>query len=266
MAAGEYQRALELYQQTDYRNALKALEGVPKDPSVWALTGRIHFMLSDFKRSRDAFEKAVSGAPKSSEYYLWLGRALGRQAETSSFLSAPGLATKARDAFEKAVQLDPNNKEALSDLFDYYLQAPGFLGGGLDKASVLASRIAQLDTAEGYYARAQLAQARKEYDSAEASLRRAVELAPRQVGRVLDLAKYLAKRGRTAESDRVFEQAAKMAPDQPKVLFEWASVLVREKRNLTQAKALLTKYAAAPLTPDDPPREEALKLLRQLGS
>ena len=33
------------------------------------------------------------------------------------------------------MQLDPHNGEATGDLFDYYLNAPGMLGGGLDKAA-----------------------------------------------------------------------------------------------------------------------------------
>ena len=35
--------------------------------------------------------------------------------------------------FERAVALDPANREAVGDLFDYYLGAPGFLGGGANK-------------------------------------------------------------------------------------------------------------------------------------
>jgi hypothetical protein len=36
------------------------------------------------------------------------------------------------------VQLNPRNMDALSDLFEYYLEAPGFMGGGLDKAAGVA--------------------------------------------------------------------------------------------------------------------------------
>lgn len=53
-----------------------------------------------------------------------------------------------RKAFERAVQLNPSNVEALNDLFEYYLEAPGFLGGGLDKASDAANRIGKLDPVE----------------------------------------------------------------------------------------------------------------------
>ena len=77
--------------------------------------------------------------------------------------TAPGLASKARQYFEKAVQLNPRNLEALTDLFEYYLEAPGFLGGGLDKAEATSARIAEIDAAEGYWAHAKLAEKRKEF-------------------------------------------------------------------------------------------------------
>jgi Flp pilus assembly protein TadD len=88
-------------------------------------------------------------------------------------------------------------------------------------------------------------------------LRRAAELAPRQVGRILDLAKYLAKRGRVKESEAMFDQAAKMAPQSPKVLYERAATYVKEQRNLKEARQLLEQYLRSTLTPDDHSREEA---------
>jgi tetratricopeptide (TPR) repeat protein len=168
--------------------------------------------------------------------------------------------------FERAVAINPSNGEAVNDLFDFYLQAPGFLGGGLQKAEDLAAHIAKMDAAEGHYAQAQIEDKRKEYDSAEQHLRRAAELAPRQVGRVLDVAMYLAKRGRIKESEAMFDQAARMAPNSPKVLFDRANTYIREHRNLDQAKQLLERYLRSPLTPDDPPRERAEALLKKIGA
>jgi cytochrome c-type biogenesis protein CcmH/NrfG len=80
------------------------------------------------------------------------------------------------------------------------------------------------------------------------------------------LAKFLARQGRHEESDAAFQRAAEIAPNSPRILFERASAYVRSKRNLDQARALLKQYLASPLTPDDPPREQAEKLLRQTGS
>src|ERR1035438_8836399 len=91
----------------------------------------------------------------------------------------------------KAAQLNPANLDAQSDLFEYYLEAPGFLGGGFDRAAATAAQIARISPSEGYWAQARLAEKRKEFGSAEAQLRRALEIAPQQVGRLIDLARLL---------------------------------------------------------------------------
>ncbi len=257
-------RGEELYRQTEYKASLAVVAQIAQPGgAVYALAGKDHFMLGDYKKATDAFQKALALEPRNSEYAHWLGRSFGRRAETSGPFMAPVHASKARAYFEKAVALDPENEEALNDLFDYYLEAPGFLGGGYDKAEVIAQRIAQHNAAEGHFAQAQLADKRKEYDTAVDQLRRAMELAPRHVGRVLDLARYLAKHGRIEESEAAFDKAEQLAPNSPKVCFARAGVYVEQRRNLDRAKVLLRKYLQSDLTPDDPPREKAEKLLRE---
>jgi predicted Zn-dependent protease len=61
----------------------------------------------------------------------------------------------------------------------------------------------------------------------------------------------------------VFEQAVKLAPSSPNVIYTRAEMLVQQKRNLGEAKTLLEKYLNSQLTPDDPPREKAVELLKQ---
>jgi len=258
-------RAEGLYEKTDYRESLALLRELPApEAAAHFLMGRDHFMLGEYKKATDSFQRALALESSKSEYAHWLGRTFGRRAETSNPFAAPMYASKARQYFEQAVALDPANEEALNDLFDYYLQAPGFLGGGYDKAEAVANRIAQRNAAEGHFALAQLADKRKQFDKAEQQLRRAMELAPRQVGRVLDLAKYLAKRGRYQESEATFDKAEKLAPNAPNVMFARAHAYIQEKRNLDQAKILLKKYLNSNLTPDDPPRELAEKMLKEV--
>jgi Flp pilus assembly protein TadD len=261
----EWDRAWELYQRTEYKKALEVLLPLSgKDADAYQLIGQSHFMLADYRKATDAFEKALALEPRKSELHHWMGRTWGRRAETSSILTAPGYASKARQSFERAVQVDPANQEAVNDLFQYYLEAPGFLGGGIHKAEALARHIASLDEAEGHYAQAQLDEKRKQYKRAEAHLRRAAELAPKQAGRVLDLARYLANRGRVPESDAMFTEASKIAPDSPRVLFARAEVYILQRRNLADARRLLELYLKSALTPEDPPRARAQELLKQI--
>ena len=232
---------------------------------VLLLIGKSYYMSGHFKKASESFQRAVEADPGNSAYHLWLGRAYGRRAETSNWFSAPSLAKQAKSCFEKAVDLDPKNTEAINDLLEYYMQAPGFLGGGEDKARALADRLKQIDIAEYHAAQARLAEHRKEYGVAELQFKRAIDLAPSKAGLIMDLARLLSRLGRYKESDQYFHHARSVAPDDPQVLFEQASAYVEARRNLEQARDLLKKYLDSPLTPDHPSRAEARKLLQQAG-
>jgi tetratricopeptide (TPR) repeat protein len=258
-------QAEELYNHTYYDRSIALLDQQSKDPAVQFLLGRDYFMLGDFKKSSQYLESAVQGARGNSVYLDWLGRAYGKRAETSNVLLAPGFASKARQAFEKSVELNPRDSDAVSDLFDYYLEAPGFMGGGYEKASAVTTKMAVFDPSEAYFERSKLAQKKKEYQDAERELRQSVAVAPRSVGHLIELAKLLATQGHVRESDDVLLQAQRLAPNSPRLWFATAGIYIKQKRNLNEAKNLLVKYVQAPVTADDPPKQEALRLLREAG-
>jgi Flp pilus assembly protein TadD len=257
--------AEELYKHTHYEDSIAILDKHSSDAATNFLLGRNNFMIGEFKKATEFLEKATTANPSNSDYMDWLGRAYGKRAETSNPLLAPSWASKARQAFEKSVELDPKNRDALDDLFDYYLEAPGFLGGGYDKAAVVAEKLSVLDPGEAYYDRFKLDQKRKQFGTAEQHLRQAVASAPHSVGHLIALAKFLAIQGRILESDALFAKAQEVSPNNPRIWFAKADILVKQKRNLNEAKALLTKYMHASITAEDPPREEALRLLKQAG-
>jgi tetratricopeptide (TPR) repeat protein len=261
------QMALELaeenYHATNYEAALRVIEkGEPKVPGQWLLIGKVHFQMGEYKKAIDALEEATKAAPSSSTDWNWLGRAYGKQADTGSKFTAFGNARKARDAFEKAVALDPGSLDAVDDLFEYYLEAPGFLGGGDDKAVRLAETVRAKHPAKYEEYQARLAQEKKEVAVAERHWRKAAELSPGNVTAQVNLAKFLARNGKIAESDQIFEKA--LATGQPSVKFERAKILVEGKRDSARAKQLLNEYLKSDLTAEDPPRSEAQKLLGNL--
>jgi tetratricopeptide (TPR) repeat protein len=265
LCAADLAHAEDLYKHTDFEASLSALDKHSADPATNFLISRNYFALGEYKHAVEYLQKVTQSQPTNSEAWDWLGRAYGRRAETSNPLLAPGFASKARDAFLKSVAYDGHNKDALADLFDYYLEAPGFLGGGYDKALDIAERTAKIDPAEAYFEQAKLAQKRKQYESAETQLRKAVAVAPHEIGHLISLARFLATQGRLHESDAIFEQAKQVAPDSPGLWFARADVLIRNKRNLGEAKELLQKYVKASVTVDDPPKTEARRLLKQVG-
>src|SRR5665213_2373970 len=66
-------RAGALYQHTEYESSLKilALENAPDSPT-YLLTGKNYFMLGDYKKAIDSFEKALNENPRSSVSYTHL--------------------------------------------------------------------------------------------------------------------------------------------------------------------------------------------------
>jgi tetratricopeptide (TPR) repeat protein len=178
--------------------------------------------------------------------------------------SALSLAGKARQSFEQAVELDGSNIAALSDLLEFYREAPGAIGGGMEKAAAIADRIAKLNPAAGERAWASIHEKKGEYEQAEARLRKAMALQPDNVDHVLSLASFLSRRGRFDESDRLYAKALTMAPDSPQVWFSRAKALVRSGRNVEEARQLLEKYMRAELAPDAEPRSSARELLKEI--
>jgi cytochrome c-type biogenesis protein CcmH/NrfG len=230
--AGALERARQLYQRTEYEAALQALGAAgPQDVRVLLLAGQIYYQLGKYEEALEQLEKASQLEPGSAEIFLWLGRSLGRRAETSSFFTAPGYARQCRKALEQAVALDGKNVEAMSALASYYVKAPSALGGSPEKAEKLVARIVALDAAKGQYVQAQIAAHLEDFSRAEEHLRRAAE----------------------------------MAPDSPKLLFAQAELYIQQKRNLEEARVLLRRYLQMPLTPEDPPRREAERLLVKAG-
>lgn len=264
-AADELDRAQALYNRTEYRAALDALKG-QSQPSALLVAGKAAFQLEDYKGAEEILLRAAQADPKSSAIQHWLGKAHGRRAENSNFLTAAGLAGKCVRAFEKAVELDPANKEAWSDLLEYYLSAPGFMGGGMDRAVAAAAKIAALDTAEGHYAQARIAEKRKDLTAAETNYRRAMDLAPKDAGRILDVARFLARRGQWEPAEAMFARAEQAQPGAPKIKFARAETYIEGKRNLAEARRLLEAYLKATVTPDDPSKLEAQRLLKKRPS
>jgi tetratricopeptide (TPR) repeat protein len=264
-ASPELEQAARLYRQTQYQQALDTLKSVrPPDAETLLLTGQALYGLRKYTEATDALERAAKLAPRSADIQHWLGRAWGRRAETSAVWNQLRYAGRAREAFERALEIDPNHRGALEDLFEYYLEAPGIAGGGTDKAARLVPRMTAIDPAWGARAQARIDERRNDFTSAERQLRRAVELAPDKPEPVVDLARFLARRGRHQESDAAFARAAALAPSDPAVWFGRAKALVEANRQPEQARQLLERYLAANLTPEHPPREEARELLARL--
>jgi len=127
----------------------------PENANAYNQLARVYFQLEMWDSALHMAEKSTALEPRNSAFHQWLGRAAGRKAENSNPFTAFGLARRVKAEFERAVALDGDNISARSDLAEYYLEAPGFLGGDKNKARQQAEAVAPHDPglAEYLYAR-----------------------------------------------------------------------------------------------------------------
>lgn len=142
--SGETEKAKAFFQ-----NHLKTNK---KDPVANFYMGRIYFDADEYGKAVNWFEKAADYDKDNSTYYMWLGHSFGRRAQNAPKIKQPFLARNSRKNYEKAVELDPDNIEARESAMEFYLQAPGFMGGGRDNAEREARAIMERDSVAGHTA------------------------------------------------------------------------------------------------------------------
>ncbi len=234
---------------------------LPNDAESYNLLCRAHFTLSDWDRGISACEKAVSLDPGNAQYHLWLGRIYGEKADHVGFFSAAGLARKVHNEFETAVRLDPNSAEARTDLAEFYMEAPGIMGGGRDKAEAEAQQIAALDPVRAGWVKGRLAEKKKDTVSAENEYRAAIEASHGAALAWLNLAFFYRQTGRLDAMEDAIRHASAAPLDQPEVLMESAAMLLRANRDLPQATRLLRRYLSSGPTVEAAPAFKAHYLL-----
>ena len=246
----------------DAMTTLRAeLNQAPNDPQVHNLLCRAYFAVEDWDRAMAACEKAVALAPNNSGYHLWLGRTYGEKADASSFFTAAGLAKKVRNEFERAVELDPNDVDARTDLAEFYLEAPGIVGGGQDKARAQAAKLATLDSAKAHWINGRIAEKKKDLATAEQEYRAAIQADGGSADTWLNLASFYRHTGRLDEMETAINHASSAPAKEPVVLMDAAETLVRAGRNFPGAIQLLRQYLASSSTVEEAPTFKAHYLL-----
>jgi Flp pilus assembly protein TadD len=174
------------------------------------------------------------------------------------------LAKKVRAEFERAVALDGSNLKARTDLSEFYVEAPSFLGGGKEKAAAQANEIQRLgDQATAHWVRAKIAESDKNYAAAEQELRAAIQASNGNPDFLMNLASFYRRRGRMNEVESTVNQAVQLANQwhQPQLLFDGADLLFRAGRNFNGAISLLRSYIAGSQHSEEAPIFRACYLL-----
>ncbi len=229
----------------------RQIQSAPSAES-YNLLCRAHFELGDWDGGIPACEKAVELAPRNGLYHLWLGRIYGEKAGHAGVFSAAGLARKVRTEFERAVEFAPNSWEARTDLAEFYLEAPGIVGGGKDKARAQAELLVPLNPARAHWVKARLAQKDKNFGLAEEEYRAAVEASHGGARAWVDLAGFYRHTSRFEDMEQALRTAESSPLDYPGALVDGANILVSSGRDSPLAFRLLRRYMASTTVEEAP--------------
>jgi tetratricopeptide (TPR) repeat protein len=237
------------------------IDASPNDPEAHNLLCRAYFSLGEWDRGISSCERAVSLEPNNSRYHLWLGRVYGEKADKANFITASGLAKKVHTEFETAVQLNPKNVDARTDLAEFYIEAPGIVGGGRDKAEAQAQSLESLDPAKAHWVSARIAEKKKDPIDAEKEYRAAIESSHGSASAWLHLAQFYKHSGQMDEMDDAVRHVASAPLDQEDVLVDAAHLLLDTNRNLPEANQLLRRYVSSTSMVEQAPAFKAHFLL-----
>jgi hypothetical protein len=199
--AGHWKRARALVEPR--------LRQAPDDAEANYLASMIRNAFGDYSSPLPLAEKAVRLDGRVARYHRLLAEVQGVMAQRAGVFQQVSLARRFRKEIGIALELDARNSQALRDQLEFYLLAPGILGGDSKKAEQIAQQMVSVDAAEGFRAMARIAEFRKDRARQEAMLRQAVEARPPSYKAYVELGEfYLAPAHRNeAEAEAVGKAA-----------------------------------------------------------
>jgi len=230
--------AITAYQSNNYQLANKYLTTElylnPNNEQVHHYLGRIAYFQGDFDRAEAYFTTAIRLNEQSSENFYWLAVTHAAQFKNISIFSIFSLADRFLTAAKKAIILEPDSLLAHEGLLEFYINAPGIVGGSLNKAKKQAFIISKLNVAAGHYAKGRIHYDQEEYQAAEQEVRLALALNPNRIRYNFGLGLLLSATERDSEAIMVFSGIAKLKAKDP-----------FERINLWQAKDKVGRISAS---------------------
>lgn len=250
-----------LFRARDYGAARTALEAVARaNPSSAAAAyylGRIALVNGDGAGAVSWLERATKLDQRNSQYFLWLGGAYGREAVHANKFRQFTLARRAKSALETAVSIAPDDVDARLGLLQFYVVAPGIVGGSTDKARQQAREIASRNAFRGHLAEGEIAEAKKDDNVAEREYRAAVAAAPDSAPGYAALGDFYRRTGRYDQAFATFEQMRQRLPDEGSALYFIGRTAAVSGQRLDDGARALGAYLAARPSDTDPPLASA---------
>jgi tetratricopeptide (TPR) repeat protein len=184
----------------------------------------------------DWYEKAVKLDDKNAKYHLDLAGALGDEAQKANKLRQPFLARRLKSELERSVALDSNLVDAHDGLMQFYVEAPGFMGGSIDKAKGQADALARLNPLRGHFARAYIARDQKDLATVEREYKAAVAQSPDSLAAWYQLGGHYENQKQWSDAAGVYDRLIATKPAEALPHYLYARVAALSGDNLERGE------------------------------
>ncbi|MDA3860952.1 MAG: tetratricopeptide repeat protein [Melioribacteraceae bacterium] len=168
-------KAKQLISEKKFDAAITLFEKIidvdEKNHEAYFELGKAYMSLNDAEEATECFEETIDLQDENADYHFWLGRAIGMDAQTSNVFSQALMASDILEEFERTVELDPTHIPGRMGVIGFYTNAPGIMGGDLDKAKLNAIEVIELDEAKGRMALARVYLKEEKMDSVEIQIK-----------------------------------------------------------------------------------------------
>lgn len=241
------EKSIRMYNQGRYQDASRLLLRIIKE-NPWNDTAYYYLGLvnlnDDYAKSIEYLGKAVRLRGVNAKYRVMLGNAYGMKAQKGSIFTKIGAAGKCLKEYEAAVRADPKYIDARRSLMEYYLQAPGIVGGSVAKAVAQCDTISILDEYAGFLARSRIYEYQNDRKAEEESYRKAIVADPKKTSAYRGLWWLYLKEKKVAKANALLAQAIRSVDDKSEIYY-WAGLYSIQENDLSKAREMLDSALAA---------------------
>ena len=144
---------IELFEARNYKEARQYFTQIVKEKPDYIkgyyYLGRTNLKNGNFESAAKNFKTCIEKSSNTPEYHSWLGVTYLAMVDDASIFSKMSIGTKAMESLEQSIALEPNHVHGLINLGKFYLGAPSFAGGSVDKATKIANKLLTINELEG---------------------------------------------------------------------------------------------------------------------
>jgi tetratricopeptide (TPR) repeat protein len=149
----DLQKARQLANKNKLDEAKAILENIIENNGnnheAFFVLGKLYMKLKSPEEATENFEEAINLMDENADYHYWLGQAIAMDAQNSNVISQAMMASDILEEFERTVELDPKHIPGRMGVIGFYINAPGIMGGDLNKAEENAKELIKLDELKG---------------------------------------------------------------------------------------------------------------------